>query len=46
MIIGPEYTVQAVAWAVVWMGLGLTARSILARRDAERRRQGHGRIDR
>lgn len=45
-MIGPEYTVQAVAWLAVWLAAGLTVRGYLAQREAERRRHGHGKIDR
>jgi hypothetical protein len=40
-MIGPEYGVQALAWAVVWAAGGLTVRQWLARKDAEHDERRH-----
>lgn len=37
----PTYVVQAAAWALVWAGVGLTTRDLLARADTRRHRREH-----
>jgi hypothetical protein len=36
----PQYVADALAWAVVWSGLGLTGRQLLAQHEARRRAAG------
>lgn len=36
----PQYVADALAWAVVWSGLGLTGRQLLAQHEARQRRAG------
>lgn len=38
--IDPQYAADVVAWAVVWSGLGLVGRHMLARREASQARRG------
>lgn len=36
----PQYVADALAWAVVWSGLGLAGRQLLAQHEARQQRGG------
>lgn len=38
MTFDPQYATQALAWLVVWGGVGLAGRQYLASKEAQRRR--------
>lgn len=35
----PQYAADVIAWAVVWSGVGLAGRALLAKHEAQQRRR-------